>query len=278
MSSRCYLHWHSLSLEPIFQKGVFFFLWGRGKSQIGFCLPCLRFLYKFTMVFLSLQGDSIYIYPTIAKRVHSVTLKFEKRGTSSSFDIYIFCFVKNSPQVPFILVLRTSIKKKMLLEKYPSIAWRASSSRIYRITTKITYGPIMNRLTKVSRGWGGEQSPHKAVVEQWLLRVWLYFVTIRVSCFYKVFRLPKTLFIQCVCFYCTGSLFRQPIASLYNRNKHLGWIMFWEVETPYRRLTASVQKYCHFQSISVIGIGGCLVLMFWVVQCKIIYALTRLMC
>ena len=117
MSSRCYLHWHSLSLEPIFQKGVFFFLWGRGKSQIGFCLLCLRFLYKFTMVFLSLQGDSIYIYPTIAKRVHSVTLKFEKRGTSSSFDIYIFCFVKNGPQVPFIRVLRTSIKKKNVARK-----------------------------------------------------------------------------------------------------------------------------------------------------------------
>ena len=28
-------------------------------------------------------------------------------------------------------------------------------------------------------------------------------------------------------------LFRQPIASLYNKNKHLGRIKFWEVETPY---------------------------------------------
>ena len=83
------------------------------------------------------------------------------------------------------------------------------------------------------------------------------------SCFNKVFRLPKTLFIQGVClhctgpqlvvaipptgilleFYCTGSL----IASLYNKIKHLGWIKFWEVETPYcgdgfRRMRLEARK------------------------------------
>ena len=47
------------------------------------------------------------------------------------------------------------------------------------------------------------------------IAVWLYIN--------KVFRLPKTLFIQGVRFHCTG---------LYNKNKHLGWRKFWEVETP----------------------------------------------
>ena len=32
--------------------------------------------------------------------------------------------------------------------------------------------------------------------------------------------------------YCLA-LFRPPIPSLYNKNKHLGWIQFWEVKTPY---------------------------------------------
>ena len=57
-------------------------------------------------------------------------------------------------------------------------------------------------------------------------------------CSYKVFRLPKTLFIPCVCFYCTGSLLVGGIApnnSALNKNNHLGWIKFWEVKAPYWR-------------------------------------------
>ena len=38
---------------------------------------------------------------------------------------------------------------------------------------------------------------------------------------YKVFRLPKTLFIQGVCFYCTGSLLVGGIAPTNTKNKHL---------------------------------------------------------
>jgi len=55
---------------------------------------------------------------------------------------------------------------------------------------------------------------------------------------YNVFRLPKTLFILGVCFYCTGSL----LVGLYNKNTHLGWIKFWEIETPYKKSSLIICK------------------------------------